>query len=178
MEKLSSFKTINNTRIDKNTFHHWKKKFLRTIDQAYRKAPYFDQVVLIIKDVLNQKETRISHFSAFSVMLISQYLGLKTDFQFSSDNYSETKGLEKAERLIHICKKVNAETYLNPYGGRELYSKEYFAERGVKLYFLKPKTIIYNQFSDVFVPNLSIIDVMMFNSSEKIKKILNRYELI
>ena len=36
----------------------------------------------------------------------------------------------------------------------------------------------YNQFKEAFVPGLSIIDVLMFNSVEIIKEMLKQYELI
>ena len=40
------------------------------------------------------------------------------------------------------------------------------------------KEIVYPQFNNEFVPNLSIIDVMMFNSPEEIKKMLGDYTVI
>ena len=43
---------------------------------------------------------------------------------------------------------------------------------------MKTKEIIYKQYDDNFVPLLSIIDIMMFNSKEKVKEMLNDYELI
>ena len=41
---------------------------------------------------------------------------------------------------------------------------------------MKPET--YPQFKNEFVPNLSIIDVMMFNSPENIRRLLSSYELV
>jgi hypothetical protein len=52
----------------------------------------------------------------------------------------------------------------------ELYNKEDFLNNNIELYFLKTNQIIYKQFKNEFVPNLSIIDVMMFNNKEEIKK--------
>jgi hypothetical protein len=50
---------------------------------------------------------------------------------------------------------------------------------GITLKFLKPGSIVYNQGGGEFVPNLSIIDVMMFNSKERITDYLNTcYTLI
>ena len=41
------------------------------------------------------------------------------------------------------------------------------------LYFLKTKSIEYGQFGNPFIPNLSILDIMMFNSEKEIGKMLN-----
>ncbi len=52
----------------------------------------------------------------------------------------------------------------------ELYSKENFAEYGIRLQFIKSLPIEYKQFNNEFVTWLSIIDVLMFNSKEEKKK--------
>ena len=63
-------------------------------------------------------------------------------------------------------------------GGMDIYDKEYFFSKGIKLNFLKTDKIIYKQFENKFHPLLSIIDVLMFNSKEEIKKMLNNYKII
>ena len=59
-----------------------------------------------------------------------------------------------------------------------LYNKEVFKENGIELSFLKTELVEYKQFKNDFVPYLSIIDVLMFNSKDEIKNMLNRYELV
>jgi hypothetical protein len=53
-----------------------------------------------------------------------------------------------------------------------------FLQNGIDLKFIKTKNIEYKQFDTDFVPDLSIIDVMMFNSPEEIRKLLNQFELV
>ena len=120
----------------------------------------------------------ISELAIDSVIMVSKYLGLNTCYKIISKSHSESKGLEKMNRLVSICKKEKATDYINPIGGIEIYNKEDFINRGVELSFLKTDDISYNQFNDEFIPHLSIIDVMMFNSSEDIRKMLNKYTLI
>ena len=70
--------------------------------------------------------------------------------------------------------------YINPIGGISLYNREKFLNEGIKLYFIQMKRdkIIYKQFSDNFIDNLSIIDVLMFNTKDTILEMLDCYELI
>ena len=68
--------------------------------------------------------------------------------------------------------------YINPIGGMEIYSKKAFEESDIQLRFIRTKDIFYKQFENAFIPNLSIIDVMMFNSIEDIGQMLEKYELI
>ena len=80
--------------------------------------------------------------------------------------------------FIEICKKMQIDNYVNAIGGMELYDKEVFLENKLSLNFIKPKGMIYSQFKNEFIPWLSIIDVMMFNSTEQIKNFLEQYDLI
>ena len=68
---------------------------------------------------------------------------------------------------------------MNPVGGMEIYSKEYFLKDGVHLSFQNPKILPYQQLNNEFVPGLSIIDVLMFNSKETVvDHHLNSYTLL
>jgi hypothetical protein len=81
--------------------------------------------------------------------------------------------------VLGLCKAVDASTYVNAIGGIELYSKETFREQGIDLKFIRSKPFEYPQFGDAFVPWLSIIDVMMFNSREEIiAGITGNFELV
>jgi len=60
----------------------------------------------------------------------------------------------------------------------EIYTRELFETSGVKLNFIKSKSITYPQFKNEFVPNLSIVDVLMFNSPAEVNSMLDQYELL
>src|SRR5690606_15359221 len=92
----------------------------------------------------------------------------------SSEEFPNSKGLERAERLIEICRQLGATEYINAIGGQELYSKEFFTSKGITLHFIKPENIVYQQFDNEFFPWLSIIDVMMFNSVDAINGFLKK----
>jgi hypothetical protein len=86
--------------------------------------------------------------------------------------------LRGQDKIIEICNILGADEYYNSIGGRELYSCDKFTQKGIRLKFLKADTLQYRQFHNQFIPNLSIMDVMMFNSADEIKNMLNSYELI
>ena len=60
----------------------------------------------------------------------------------------------------------------------DLYDKDAFLKENIELKFIQPENIQYKQFDNNFIPWLSIIDVMMFNSKESIQEMLDDYELI
>ena len=167
-----------NKLINEVEFIDNRQKLNISIEMAYKKAPFFTQVMPVIKNISKFETNSISNLAIYSVKEVCKYLQLKTKFEISSLNYSETKGLEKSNRLITICKQNMASTYINPIGGQELYNKEYFRNDNIELFFIKTNLSQYKQFNKEFIPGLSILDVMMFNSIKDIHKMLDNYELI
>ena len=81
-------------------------------------------------------------------------------------------------RVIDICVKEQAKSYLNAAGGQNLYSFEDFEHHGLSLNFIKPELVAYKQFGDEFIGGLSVIDVLMFNDVPKVKEMLTNYQLV
>ena len=176
--KASQNKLINEIEI--NTTSKDYSKILKTIEFSYKKAPFFDSVFPIVASVLNGKNTLISELAIDSIQQVSNYLDIDTKFYRSSEDFSESKGMERADRLIHITKRLEADTYVNPTGGKELYDKAYFKSEDITLQFIESsKDIVYQQgkLKD-FVPWLSIIDVLMYNSKEETNLLLTKYQLV
>jgi hypothetical protein len=158
-------------------FLNHKDYLLRLIKENYKKAPFFSETFKLIEDCLLFDNKNLFNFIYNSLKLIKEYLEITTPL-INSSSIGNTSNLKAENRVIAICKIRQAKTYINPIGGLTLYNKYFFKENGVDLFFIKTKEITYKQFDDTFVPNLSIIDVMMFNSKDEIKKMLNEYELI
>lgn len=178
LNKANSFCQIKDTKINDKFFESWKIKFLQTITQSYKKAPYYSSVFDLISNIFNKPHHSISDISICSIKTISNYLRISTIFELSSEKYANTKGMEKADRLIAICNKNDCNHYINPIGGMDLYKKADFIKQGIQLDFIHTLPIEYKQFKNEFVPWLSIIDVLMFNNVEKINIMLDKYELI
>lgn len=154
-----------------------KDKFLRKLRERYRKAPEFQNVFPIIEEVINFEEKNLFYYIYNSLRQISVFLDIKTKFIISS-SLEINHDLKSEEKVIELCKKKNTSQYINPIGGLELYSKDIFNKQAIELTFLKSDTITYNQFNHEFIPWLSIIDVLMFNSKPIIKDYLNKYTLL
>lgn len=170
-----------NKRINDIELHGNQDKILQSIQNSYQKAPLFNEVFPLIESCVCAPYKLISEYAANTIKTISEYLGKPTKFSFSSDFHRSTAGYEKARRLMDICHKENADIYINSIGGMTMYTKEEFLKRGINLSFLNSKETKYSQKpirNETFEPNLSIIDVLMFNRPEKIKQMLENYELI
>jgi hypothetical protein len=155
-----------------------RNKLLHQFKNAYRHAPYFTKTFPLIEQIVLHEETNLFQFLHHSIVKTCEHLGITTKIEISS-NISIDHDLKKQDKILALCEAVGANIYVNAIGGMELYSKETFREKDVDLKFIQSKPFEYVQFVNTFVPWLSIIDVMMFNSVEAIKAyISNHYELI
>lgn len=175
MYKASPNKLINDIELIGDEVYN--NKLLKTMENSYKKAPYFIYAFPVIEKIIKQDEKNLAKYLAFSLREVCNYLGIETKLFFSSE-INKNNDLRGQDKVIDICKKFNADQYINAIGGKALYSVEEFASNGIQLKFLKTGDINYQQLNNEFVPNLSIIDVMMFNSPDKINRMLNVYELL
>lgn len=166
---------INEVKVDHNKAII--RKNLRSIEGAYKKAPYYEIVYPMLEDILWCGEENLAKYIEYSFRVIAKYLEIKTELLVSSD-LDKDNMLKGQDKVLAICQQLNATEYYNAIGGQELYSFEAFREHGIQLHFVKTQDILYDQFGDEFQPNLSIIDVMMFNPKNKLKEYLEAYTLI
>ena len=172
LNKISSFKHINEITIIAD-----RQKLLKQIFFTYSKAPFFSTIFPIIKEILLKPETNLARFLFYTIKQIISYLEIDTRLIVSSE-IKKNIHLAGQDKILHICKLYNADEYVNAVGGKELYRKEKFLKQDIHLKFLKTGNIQYKQFNNEFVPNLSIIDALMFNSKTQLIELISNFELI
>jgi hypothetical protein len=166
--------------VDRELSDSWKtdkNKILNIIKSSYSKSPYFEETYDLISKCLNNTEVNLFRFIYDSIILINTYLDIKTKIIISS-TIDIDHTLKSQNKVLAICKERNASQYINSIGGVKLYNKEAFEQNKIALNFVKSNLIQYKQFNNEFIPCLSIIDVLMFNSKEQISKYLTEYTLI
>ena len=119
----------------------------------------------MLEKILGCTESNLFDFILHSLGACCQHLGITTPIRRSSDIAIE-HALKSQEKVLAICHATGARQYLNAIGGVELYQRDTFLEQGIELQFIRARLLPYPQFGAPFVPWLSIIDVMMFNSPE------------
>ena len=175
LKEASQNKLINEIEIAQDG--RWQAKNIKTLELSYKKAPYFDAVFPLLEKIILSDETNLGRFILKSFSVLNAYLGVKTPLTTSSSVGNDMR-LKGQDRILDLCRGEKADEYINAIGGKELYSRELFSKNNVRLHFIKSHEVRYPQFQNEFIPWLSIIDVMMFNSAEQVRKFLNDYELI
>lgn len=172
LKGASQNKHINNIEVGDNT-----NVLLNTFKHNYKKAPYFKDIYILLEQILNNDEKNLARFIGFSLKIICEYLEISTKLIYSSE-LEKDNSLKFDDRIFDICHNQNSFNYINPIGGYELYNKENFTKKKIKLDFLEMNDIKYSQFSENFICCLSMIDVLMFNSKEEIQELLKKYNLV
>lgn len=173
LEKASPYKHINEIVIGDDFV-----KFIRMLQMNYAKAPYYSDVMNLMTEIISFPNKQLALFIANSFSMILSYLHIDNTKIIISSDLNKNNSLTNKDKVIHICKLLRADTYINAIGGKELYDKNEFEQNGIALKFLQPEITQYRQLGNDFIPNLSIIDVLMFNSVEEVNVMLDNYMLV
>ena len=146
-------------------------KLLAMLHHAYSRAPQYAPVIRLVERVLSTDTDAIGQLASHSVTETCAYLGIETKFISTSTGYGNVM-LRGQARVIDICRRESARLYVNAPGGRTLYDRAAFLDAGIDLAFIEPESGSYTQFGMPFVPNLSIIDVLMFNRVDTARTML------
>lgn len=174
LKHASSFSPIYETQIA--PISGWKKKFLKIISQAYRKAPFYIEVYSLIETVVEEDCSTIAQLASNSIFSVLEYLEMSLDVEPTSRCYMN-EHLKGQERVLDICRIECCKKYYNLSGGMSLYEHQAFKQAGIDLRFVQSRDVSYGQFGCRFVPNLSMIDVLMFNDRKTVITYLDQYEI-
>ena len=116
------------------------RKFEKLLQFNYGKAPYYDEVMPVLKTIFAYEDRNLARFLWNSYCELFSFLGIDTNIILSSavDKDCSLKGKEK---VLDICRSLGADTYYNAIGGQELYDKQEFADHGINLFFVKTNFI-------------------------------------
>ncbi len=154
-----------------------RKKLLRKIEGSYKKAPQFQTVFPLMERIMNYDDKNLFGFIHHSLTTLCDFLSINTEIKISS-TVAIDHSLKSQEKVIAFCKALSADEYINPIGGLELYNRADFSGSGISLQFLQSEMVSYAQFNHEFVPWLSILDVLMFNSVEGTQDMLRSFKFV
>jgi hypothetical protein len=155
-----------------------RDKLLNQIRGAYQSAPHFARTFALVEQIVRHDDNNLFSYIHHSIVRTCEHLGITSDIRVSSEITIDHE-LKSQDKVLALCAAVGAKTYVNAIGGMQLYSRDSFRAQAIDLQFIQSKALEYPQFGTAFVPWLSIIDVMMFNSLDAIRPgFLNHYEMI
>lgn len=152
------------------------KAFLATVRQLYQRAPMFEAVYPLVESVAFDPEENVARKNALGFIRVFEYLGVEREFSLAS-RHALPPELRAQQRILALCERERATMYVNAAGGRALYEPSAFADAGIDLRFLAGEGRAYAQGRDAFVPNLSMIDVLMHCEPSAVRERLQQFRL-
>jgi hypothetical protein len=153
-------------------------RLLNRFKGVYGHAPYFAETWPLLERIVCRKERNLFRYLHHSIVEMCTCLGLETEIRISSE-VAIDHSLKGQDKVLALCRTLNAGHYINAIGGMNLYDRNAFRAHGIELKFLRAKPFAYPQFGASFVPWLSIVDVLMFNTLEQTRAVIREgYDLI
>lgn len=157
----------------------WKSRILRQLEHYKKIAPYYLDVVGFLTSAFESEFRNISELNTHLLLETCKYLGIKFNYQVYSEMTLKIDPVNgPGDWALNISKALGVTEYINPPGGIEIFNPKAFEEANIKLTFLKINLYPYIQRKGSFEAGLSILDVMMFNSSKEIREMLENYSLV
>ncbi|MCM8787041.1 MAG: WbqC family protein [Candidatus Omnitrophica bacterium] len=146
----------------------WQRKHLNSIKLSYKNAPYFSSYVSFFEEIYSKEWVNLIDLNLAIINFMLKEFSIETPIKFLSQlNIKVTK----TERIIEICKSLEADTYLSGKGGKDYLDEELFKKNNIKLIYQEFEHPIYRQCYSPFISQLSAID-LLFNCGKNSRKIL------
>lgn len=160
-------KFLPNSEVEINNEISWRDEHWKKIYHSYANAMYFKKYESFFKSVYERKWTSLFELNFETLRKVIDLLGIKTSILKSSElNASGTS----TQRLVNLCKAVGADTYVSGIGGKGYMDEKLFSKNNLKLEYQNYAAKPYPQrLSDSFVPDLSIIDMLVNVGHQSIK---------
>lgn len=162
-----------------NNSENWQEKMKAQL-QIYKKvAPYYNDVMQVLHPFFERDFKTITEVNKYTLEAVCSYLDINTPIRvFSEMNLSIKPASAPDEWALRICQAMpGVDEYWNPPGGQAFFDKKKYTAAGIELKFQEIELGRYNQRETEFIPGLSIIDVMMFNSCEEVNSMLDKYKV-
>jgi hypothetical protein len=157
---------------------NWRRRIIGQLQHSYSKEAWcFKETITLVEDCLALEENSISRLNTFALGKVCARLGMRFDYSFFSEMHLELGPVKGPEDwVLRISKALGADEYVNSPGGIALYDEQKFRDSNIKLTFRNLPPLEYSCGSYEFIPNLSIIDLFMWNEPGLIKQYLDKHK--
>jgi hypothetical protein len=176
LSKASQNRLINEIEILGD--QEWRRRTIRTVELAYKDARFAANILPLFQKLLSDASGSLSSVLFRQLRQIAQYIGIRTIIEPTSANHPK-QGRSGQDRILEICAREGATSYINLPGGRSLYDSKSFAAAGIELHFLDTNLpALKLGYSGSQGPVLSILDLLMLNSTSALRKASETFQVV
>ena len=157
LKKLVLGQLINEVEIDYTT--DWRKKHITTLNHAYSKASYKDEMIGLVEKVFEKKYLNLAELSNASLMSLVRYFNLENERIFIDSSSLGIPG-SSSQRVMEVCLKLNSHNYITGHGAKNYLDHELFERNGIDVNYIDYGLSIYSQEHGEFTPYVSALDLI------------------
>ncbi len=161
---------ISEVKVDNSA--DWAKKHLASLENCYARAPFFKEHRQFLEQVYTTYWEKLVDLNIKLAGYLLEQFKITTPVSYES-NIGTTAS--STERIIELCLKLKADTYLSGIGGKDYLEEEKFKQAGISLQYQQFNHPRYRQVyaaaSDDFLPNMAALDLLL-NEGEHSQSIL------
>lgn len=131
--------------------------------RVYQRAPHYAQTLALLEQCLATDAQDITALNHHILQRLAEALGIVTPIQrLSALGLPLPERADPGEWALLISKSLGAAVYSNAPGGRHLFDPALYVKAGIALEFYQPQTLSYATPGFAAVPDLSVIDTLMW----------------
>jgi hypothetical protein len=135
----------------------WQRKHRKSLEYAYSRAEYFSWTMNGLASIYEQKFDLLTALNAHQMLVFLAMLKIPTMFSWSAHTYEG----KKSDLVLDMCLKHGATKYIFGAKGRDYADVESFKEHGIEVAFQEYQHPLYQQLHGKFLPNMSVVDLLM-----------------
>lgn len=148
---------------------NWPERHLKTLRTCYGRAPHYEATFSRYESVACRPWKKLADLNIQLLHDLLAQIGLERRILLASELGPLSE--DRDERLIELCRKLGAETYLAGAGGRDYMELERYRAAGIEVVFQEYRHPTYPQLFGDFAPNLSVLD-LLFNCGPRSMEII------
>lgn len=149
--------TIEEIAVDNGA--NWRKRHRDVLAQAYRRAPFLDDMLAIVDSVFERPIATLADVSRASLLALIDYFDLRSNRNFIDSRELDVQG-SSSQRLRDIVLAVGGGTYVTGHGARNYLDHELLERAGISVRYMKYQCIPYPQLHGPFTPYVTGLDLI------------------
>lgn len=135
----------------------WRAKHLRTLNQAYAKAPHLAEMIAIVERIYAEKTSFLADMTIQATEEIARYFSLTPQFIRASTRPASGRS---SDRLLWWMEELQGELYVTGHGAYGYLAHELFEARSMRVEYMNYQKVPYPQLHGPFTPFVSILDLI------------------
>jgi hypothetical protein len=153
----------------------WRDRTCKTIEQTYRRTPYFAECWEPLRAALCGASDRLDDVNHRLFRVVLDLLGI-THVRIVSASELNVTAAEPTDRLVDLCRAVGADVYIAGKGGRQYMRLDAFGDAGIKVEWqaFDITSTAYERSGGEMLLGLSVIDCLFHAGPQRARELTER----